>query len=387
MPPGATPHTGRRAPSPWRHVDLLLVLASLAIAGFGCLMVFTATRGPLQVAGLNPDLYVKKQLIFVGLGTVLMVVVAAIDYRKYQDWAVLFYGGTIVLLLAVFVVGHKSRGSQAWFQFGHYQLEPSEVAKIGLIIALASYCASHKGSLTARSLITALVMAAVPFVLIYKQPDLGTALVLLAILGAILLMGGTKGRHLAVLGLVAVLAVVGVVELGVLKTYQKQRLTSFLHAPNRPNPQMLQTIAGAGEYAVAESKLAISDGGIKGTGIGKGSQTNLAYVPEQRTDFIFSAVGEQVGLIGSAVLLGLFMIVVWRTWRTASTARDLTGTLLCVGVLAMMVFQVFENVGMTMGIMPVAGIPLPFMSYGGSAMMSSFAAIGLVLNVHMRRVV
>lgn len=365
----------------------MLVLATLAIAAFGCLMVFTATRGPLQAQGLNADLYVKKQLIFAGIGVVVMVVVAAIDYRKYQDWAPLIYAVTVFLLLAVFVVGHKSRGSQAWFQFGHYQLEPSEVAKIGLIIALASYCASHKGKLNARSLLITLLIAGVPFILIYKQPDLGTALVLLAVLGAVLLLGGTKGRHLAVIGLVAVVAIVGVVETGVLKTYQKQRLTSFLHAPNRPNPQLLQTIAGAGEYAVAESKLAISNGGVKGTGIGKGSQTNLAYVPEQRTDFIFSAVGEQVGLIGSAVLLALFMIVVWRTWRTASTSRDLAGTLICVGVLAMMVFQVFENVGMTMGIMPVAGIPLPFMSYGGSAMLSSFAAIGLVLNVHMRRAV
>jgi rod shape determining protein RodA len=230
-----------------------------------------------------------------------------------------------------------------------------------------------------------LVMFIVPFGLIYKQPDLGTALVLVAVLIAILLVGGAKGRHLGALALVALLGIFGVVHFGILKSYQQERLISFVDTPNNVSSKILQGSKGASIYNLAESKLTISNGGITGKGIGKGTQTNLSYVPEQRTDFIFTAVGEQVGLIGSGLLLALFLLVVWRTWRAASLARDLTGTLICVGVLAMIVFQVFENIGMTMGIMPVAGIPLPFMSYGGSAVLATFMGIGLVLSVRMRR--
>jgi len=187
------------------------------------------------------------------------------------------------------------------------------------------------------------------------------------------------------LTLAVIVASVGVVHFGVLKSYQQARLTSFIDTPNRPNPKLLATVAGASEYNLAESKITIGNGGLTGQGIGKGTQTNLSYVPEQRTDFIFTAVGEQVGFVGSALLLGLFAIMVWRTWRAATLARDQVGTLICVGVLAMLVFEVFENIGMTLGIMPVAGIPLPFMSYGGSAEVAAFAAVGLVLNVRMRR--
>jgi rod shape determining protein RodA len=178
---------------------------------------------------------------------------------------------------------------------------------------------------------------------------------------------------------------VGVVHFGVLKNYQEARLTSFVDTTDTPNLALLQTEAGANEYNLAEAKITISNGGFAGKGIGKGSQTNLSYVPEQRTDFIFTAVGEQVGFIGSAALMMLFIVVIWRIWRAAQLARDLAGTLICVGVLAMVTFQVFENIGMTMGIMPVAGIPLPLMSYGGSAVIATFAGIGLVLSVRMRR--
>jgi rod shape determining protein RodA len=310
----------------------------------------------------------------IGLG--VMAVVAAIDYRRFRDFAPLIYGFSILMLLAVLAVGHKSKGSQAWFQVGTYQFEPSEFAKIGLIIALASFCAAAKGRLSGRALVVVLVLSAIPFALVYRQPDLGTALVLAAVLVAVLLIGGASGRHILAFG---------VVHFGVLKSYQQARLTSFVNSPDQPNVALLQTAAGATEYNQAEAKLAIAAGGLTGQGIGKGSQTNLSYVPEQRTDFIFTAVGEQVGLIGSALLLSLFAIVIWRTWRAAILSQDMVGTLICVGVLAMITFQVFENIGMTMGIMPVAGIPLPLMSYGGSAIIATFAGVGLVLNVRMRR--
>jgi rod shape determining protein RodA len=289
------------------------------------------------------------------------------------------------MLLAVYVVGHKSRGAQAWFQFGTYQFEPSEFAKIGLIVALASYCAAFKGRLRFRGLLVVLLLAAIPIAMIYKQPDLGTALVLAAVLVAVLLIGGASARLLGLLALIAIVLGVGVVHFHVLQSYQQARLSSFINSPDQPNAALLRSTAGASEYNLAESKITIGDGGLYGKGIGKGSQTNLSYVPEQRTDFIFTAVGEQVGLVGSGLLLLLFAIVIWRTWRAATLSRDLVGTLICVGVLAMLMFQVFENIGMTTGIMPVAGIPLPLMSYGGSAVLATFAGIGLVLNVRMRR--
>lgn len=383
--PAAPSRRQGRAPTKWRHFDVVLVAAAVAICIFGCVMIYTATRDSLQAQGISPLYYVKRQGVFMVLGLAVMMGVAAIDYRRFRDWAAVIYGLCILMLLAVYAVGHKSKGSQAWFQVGSYQLEPSEFAKIGLIIALATYCAAAKGKLSGRALIVVLVLSAIPFGLIYKQPDLGTALVLCAVLVAVLLIGGASGRHLVGLGLLGVVLSIGVVHFGILKSYQQARLTSFVNAPNQPNPSLLRTTAGANEYNVAESKIAVSNGGVTGQGLGKGTQTNLSYVPEQRTDFIFTAVGEQLGLVGSVVLLLLFAIVIWRTWRTASLSRDLVGTLICVGVLAMIAFQAFENIGMTIGIMPVAGIPLPLMSYGGSAVLATFAGLGLVLSVRMHR--
>lgn len=372
-------------PLVWRHLDVVLVGAVALISAFGCLMIYTATRDQLQAAGLSPTYYLKKQAIFVVLGLVVMGVVAAIDYRKLRDWAPAIYGFSIILLLAVYAVGHKSKGSQAWFQFGSYQMEPSEFVKIALIISLASFCAAAKGRLAGRSLVALLGLAAVPFLLIYKQPDLGTALVLAAVLVAVLLIGGASPRHLVALGMVAAVLTFGVVHFGVLKSYQQARLTSFISSPNQPDAALLRSPAGANLYNLAEAKTAIGNGGLTGRGLGKGTMTNLSYVPEQRTDFIFTAVGEQLGLVGSALLLLLFALVIWRTWQAAALSRDKFGTLVSVGVLAMLTFQVFENIGMTMGIMPVAGIPLPLMSYGGSAVIATFAALGLVLSVRMRR--
>jgi rod shape determining protein RodA len=213
-------------------------------------------------------------------------------------------------------------------------------------------------------------------VLIYRQPDLGTDLVFAGILIAMLLVGGARPRHLAVLGVIGVLGVVTIFQLGVLKRYQVDRLAAFLD----PQGDVQRTT-----YNLRQSQIAIAAGGLTGRGLFQGSQTNLSFVPEQHTDFIFTAVGEELGFVGACTLLGLFGLVMWRTWRAAITAKDQFGMLVCVGVLAMLVFQVFENVGMTMGITPIAGIPLPLMSYGGSATVATFVALGLVVSVQMRR--
>lgn len=369
--------SSRRAPAaPWRHVDIGLALGAIGVACFGLLMIYSATRARLVSEGIDPGYYVKRQAVFVVVGIVVMALAAAVDYRRLRDFAPIFYGASVLALLAILTpLGKKSLGAQAWFQIGPYQLEPSEFAKIALIIGLAGFCASYKGRLGGRELLIVLGLAAVPFALIYKQPDLGTALVLGAILFGVLMVGGLQTRHLALLGGIALIGVVLVLHFGVLKKYQQERLSAFLNSSSNSEAT----------YNVNQSKIAIGSGGVAGEGLFKGTQTNLSYVPEQQTDFIFTAVGEQLGLVGSALLLSLFVLIVWRTWRAAASARDATGTLICVGVLAMLVFQIFENVGMTMGIMPIAGIPLPFMSYGGSAVVCTFAGIGLVLNVQMRR--
>ena len=367
----------RGATAAWRHIDLALLLSSVAIAGMGVLMVFSATESKLREQGFDPHMYLKRQSVWVVLGLVVMAAMVIVDYRVLRDIAPVIFLGTFGLLVLVLSpLGSSTRGAQAWFQFGSFQLEPSEWAKLALIICVSAYCATHRGDLDGRRLLTVLGLAAVPMALIYLQPDLGTDLVFGAILIGVLVVAGARPRHIAVIGGIALVGMVAVVQLGVLKQYQVDRLTAFANPTNDPQHSA---------YNLAQAKAAIGSGGMFGKGLFKGTQTNLSFVPEQQTDFIFTVVGEELGFVGAFTLLALFAVVVWRTWRTATLARDLFGTLLCVGVLAMFVFQIFETVGMTMGIMPITGIPLPFMSYGGSALLADAAAIALVANVYARR--
>jgi rod shape determining protein RodA len=364
----------RRDDSALRHLDISMIGAVVTIACLGVLMVYSATQHRFQA---DPSYYLKRQALFVILGVGVMAVMTFIDYRLFRDFSPILYIGTVAVLLFVLSpLGKNSKGAQAWFQVGTFQLQPSEWAKIVLILCVAAYAATHRGDLDGRRLFTLLVLAGVPMALIELQPDLGTNLVFGCILLFMLLVAGARARHMAVLGVLAVVGVVAVFQVGLLQDYQKERLTAFLD----PKGDVQRSA-----YNLNQSKLAIAHGGVAGQGLFKGTQTNLSYVPEQHTDFIFTVVGEELGLVGSGLLLALYGFVVWRTWRAAVLAKDLSGTLICVGVMAMFVFQIFENVGMTMGIMPITGIPLPFMSYGGSATLASFAAIGLVLNVHMRR--
>ena len=369
----------------WRQFDVALAAVTVAVSVFGSVLLYYSTRVQLQAQGLSPTFYAKKQAIFLVIGVVVMMAVAAVDYRKYRDWAPALFVLTVLSLVAVFVLGRSSNGAEAWFQIGSYQLEPSEFAKPTLIVAAAAFLATFKGRLSARAFAAALVLSAIPLALIYKEPALGSALVLAVVLVAMLALSGARPLHLGILAIVAVVGVGAVLNLGVLQKFQRDRITSFLTTGNQPSAQFLASKAGASVYNDAYSKQAVSDGGVRGKGLGHGLMTNLGEVPSQQTDFIFSAIAEQVGLVGSALLLMLFLIMTWRTWQAAILARDQMGTLVCVGVLALMAFQVFENVGMAMGIMPVAGITLPFVSYGGSAMVGAFAAIGLVLNVRMHR--
>jgi len=362
--------------SPLRHFDWLLLFAAFVITALGLVMIYSTTH--LRIPG-DPLYFVKRQALFAAIGVVVMVVVLCIDYRRLRDYAMFFYGGSVFLLLAVLApVGSNVKGHQAWFQLpGGFTVQPSELAKFAIIVALAGYCNQYRGELDAWRLTIIVLLAGVPIGLVLLQPDIGTVMVLVVIIVALLAVAGVSGKQLIVLGLLAITGVYAVVGLGLLKQYQLDRLTTFI------DPESGSTQGTA--YNQEQSKAAIAHGRITGEGLEQGSQTQGGFVPEQHTDFIFTSVGEELGFVGGTLLLALFAIVLWRTWRTARLSRDFFGVLVCVGVLAMLAFQMFENMGMTMGIMPVTGIPLPFMSYGGSSLITTFACLGLVLNVSMRR--
>jgi rod shape determining protein RodA len=387
------PTRARSRTTIFQHVDVVLAVATLAVAAMGVVMVYSATRGKLELAGADPRFYLKKQLLYAVIGVAVMVVVMLIDYHRFEFLGVIAYGAVLLGLLAVLSpLGRSALGSQRWFQVGSFQLQPSAFASLALILAMAAYLRRHQGAIMLRHVIVLLVMAGIPILLVYRQPDLGTAMVMAASLLVMMVVAGVRGRYLAALGLLAVVLIVAVVQLGVLKQYQVQRLTSFVHqtpaGQTTPAAQGGNTTSNQSQqstYNLAQSKIAIGSGGATGKGLFNGSQTNLNYVPEQQTDFIFTAVGEQLGFLGAASLLALFGIILWRILRIAQMARDNLGTLLCGGVLGLIGLSVFQNAGMTMGIMPITGIPLPFMSYGGSATIAFFAAIGIVLNVGMRR--
>jgi rod shape determining protein RodA len=370
---------GSNPASPWRHLDLVLVGCIAAIACIGTLMVYSATRGP---GGAEPfDMsFAKRQAMFMVIGFVVLVVAASVDYRRVRDFAPILYGGCCLLLAAVVSpLGSKRNGAQAWFQLGPFQLQPSEMTKLAVAIGLAALLSQFRDEVDVRRLGAVLLLVGVPLGLIMLQPDLGTALVIVAIAAGGLLVGGVQMKHLAALAVLGVLFTGVVLNSGMLEDYQRDRLTTFLNQDG-------DSAAGQRErYNLDQSKIAIGAGGTFGAGLFNGSQTRLNNVPEQHTDFIFTAVGEELGFVGSGTLLALFAIVIWRIWRAAQLARDDFGSLVCVGVLCMLLFQIFENVGMTMGIMPITGIPLPLVSYGGSSTLATFASLGLVLNVHARR--
>jgi rod shape determining protein RodA len=373
--PRLGPDRSRRDLSaPWRHTDPTLLVCTLALAAVGVVMVFSSTRGPEEPVDTS---FLYRQGTFAAIGIGVMAVFALVDYRRVADFAWLAYGGTVLLLLGVLTpLGTQSKGAQAWYSFAGFQMQPAEFAKIGLIIGLGAMLAEFAGDIDLRRLAALLVVAGIPTGLIMLQPDLGSAMVLVAIVLGMLLVGGLRGRYILAISVLGVAGVLFILNSDVLAEYQKDRLTEFI----RPGSDLQGS-----SYNVGQSQNAIGNGGVTGQGLFAGPQTQLLFVPEQQTDFIFTAIGEELGFVGGAGVLVLYGVIIWRIWRIAQLARDLLGTLLCAGVISMLVFQIFENVGMAMGIMPVTGIPLPLLSYGGSSTLATFAAVGLVLNVHMHR--
>jgi len=367
-------HSRRDPTSPMHHIDPILLGCVGFLALVGIVAVYSSTRGPGPTYATS---YLIKQMMFVTVGVGVMAVLTTIDYRKLHDWAWAFYGVTTVLLVIVLSpIGSQSNGAQSWFSLGPFQMQPAEFAKISLIGVLAFLLSEFRGEIDVRRLLTLLGTAAVPMLLILVQPDLGLTLVLVVIMMAMLLVGGLPTRYILGLTAIGVLGVFLLLNSPVLQDYQRARLTAFINPTDRSTSAV---------YNIQQSQQAIANGGVTGTGLFEGPQTKLGFVPEQETDFIFTAVAEQFGFLGAGLLLSVYGLLCWRIWRIAHLARDTFGTYLCIGVLAMFAFSAFENVGMAMGIMPVTGIPLLLISAGGSSIVTSFAALGMVLNVHMRR--
>jgi len=364
------------------HIDLALLGLPIVISALGLLMIFDASRYETARGGLSRYYYVERQSVAVVIGVIAMVVVMSVDYRRIRDAWPLIYLAVLPLLAGVVVLGRNHNGAQAWFQIGPFQFQPSEIAKIVVIVAIAGYCHQHRGDLDAWRVAVAIGLAGLVMAIVYAQHDLGTMLVIMVCAAAVLVIAGLKPVHIVVLLMLGASLVGAAVLTGKVQAYQLDRLTNFADQSTSHISAQNQTPT---QLNLSASKAAISSGGFEGAGFGDGLRTKNGFVPEQHTDFIFTAVGEDLGFIGGAALLLLYAALAWRLWRIALLSSDFFGTLVAIGVLAMFAIQIFENVGMTMGIMPITGIPLPFMSYGGSAVIASFIAIGLVLNIHMRR--
>jgi rod shape determining protein RodA len=363
-----------------RRIDWLLLGAALLLATLSCLLVWSATSHRDALTDGDGGMFLRKQLVNVVIGLVLMAVVWATDHRWIRIMTPLVYLGSIGGLVLVLVNGVTINGSKSWIEVGGMSLQPSEFAKPAVVIGMALVLAERtEGRWRARvglgDVVAMLLVAAVPTLLIVMQPDLGTTLVLSATVFGVLAAAGTPRRWLALLAAGGVTAAVAAVSVGVLKAYQIDRFMSFVDPTLDPK--------GAG-YNVEQARIAIGNGGLFGQGLFHGTQTQSGFVPEQHTDFVFTVAGEELGLVGAGVLIALLGVVLWRALRIAVRTDDLFGRVAAAGIACWFGFQAFQNIGMCLGIMPVTGVPLPFLSYGGSSMFASLLAVGLLQNVHGR---
>ncbi len=351
------------------NVDWVLTGAALVLALVGVAMVYSATH-----SGRNPDLYLK-QLALVGVGTLGLVLAATVDYRRLADRAMLLYALSAVSLVYVLRFGPLKAGTRRWIEVGGFQLQPSELVKIAAAVFVAKIFSEYRQeTLGLRDVALPGVAVGLLAVLIARQPDLGTAACLIPLFLAVAFLAGLRMR--AVLGLAAVMVLLAALTWPLLKDYQRTRIYTFLDPSLDPR--------GAG-YQKIQSQIAVGSGGLVGRGFLEGSQAQLGYLPARHTDFIFSVLAEEAGFIGVVVVLSLYLLVLWRMLETARLARDRLGAFLVAGITASFAFQVVYNVAMVAGLVPVKGLPLPLMSYGGSSVLSSLVGIGLVLSVRMRR--
>ena len=361
-----------------RHLDYLVLAAGGALLVYGVAMVYFATRhDPLP----DPFYYARYQIAYAVVGVVALVVLSLLDYEHYRRWQWPLYAFALLSISAVFALGPVTRGSRRWISLPFMHFQPSELAVVILTVTLAAFLADRLQYMGLRRMTAlALLYVAVPALLVFAQPDLGTAMVFVVLTLTLLLFYGTPWSHFAVLlgGAVAlavlVLKVLPMAGLRIVHSYQMQRLFVFLHPGHDPQST---------GYNLTQSLIAVGSGAFSGRG-NQATQTVLDFLPEHHTDFIFAVIGERYGFVGAAVLIALFAVLIWRALRIATISRDLYGSMIAGTIAAVFLFEVFVNIGMTIGIMPITGIPLPFVSYGGSALITDLMLVGLLESVHVR---
>jgi rod shape determining protein RodA len=361
--------------------DPILTSAVAALLVIGTLLVYAATRNWYAANNLDPEYYLKRHVLNILIGLVLAWGTTIIDYRLLRAYTPVFWGAGVIGLIIVLIpgLGLEVNGAQAWIGLpGGFQIQPAELAKISIIVGMSLILSERthdSNEPTSRDVLQALLVAGIPVLFILLQPDMGTVFIISASVVTIIAISGAPSRWVVGLILVAVLGAFGATKTGVINSYQVNRLQSFVN----PNADTLGT-----GYQLRQARITVGSGGFLGTGLFDGPQTNGRFVPEQQTDFIFTVAGEQLGFVGSAGILLLYLIILMRAFSIARRANDPYGRLVATGITAWFAFQVFENIGMTLGLMPMTGVPLPFLSYGGSSMFATLIGFGLLQNVHAR---
>lgn len=353
-----------------KNFDYGLLITVLLISIFSIIVILSASHA--VETGSYKKVIVQSVAILIGL--IALVMVNLIDYNVLSRFSIFIYIANNIVLLSVLIIGKTSNGAQSWISIGPVDIQPSEISKIALILTLANMFNNIEEIKNFKELVWPLIHVGIPFIIVMLQPDLGTALVFIAIFLGMVYISGIRTKLLA--GLIGMGIAMMPIAYKILKPYQRNRLLSFIN----PNLDPM----GSG-YHVIQSKIAIGSGMFWGKGLFHGSQTQLYYLPEAWTDFIFSVIGEELGFIGASFLIILYAIMLYKAWKIAFNAKDKYGSLVAVGIISMFAFHILENIGMTIGIMPITGIPLPFMSYGGSSMVVNMIAVGLLLNIGMRR--
>lgn len=368
----------RRSPGdPSRNIDWVLMFVQWLLIVIGCFVVFSASR--TRIEG-DPYAFVNRQVVFAIVGAVVMSLVMSLDYEALKNRAMTFYGGTISLLLLLLLIGFARGEDRISFDLGPLNIQPAELAKFSTMLLLAAYLAEERTEeVSYPRFLGGLVLVGFPTVLVIVQPDLGSASVLVALVMGTLLVAGARPRYIVAVSVLSTLTVVAAFVGRFVNEYQVNRLKVFLDQETT-DPALQDAV-----YQARNAIRAVGTGGIWGKGWLQGPLTNGRDVPVMWADFPFAAVAEQFGLVGGAVLIGVFGIALVRIWRIASLSKDLLGTYICAGVFTMLLWQVFQNIGMTLGITPVTGLPMPFISYGGSSLVVYCAMFGLVQSVHMRR--
>jgi len=359
----------------WIRIDVSIILLSIGLLAMGLVVVYSATRGVTTPEDIPDRSFLNRQILFVGVGSFLAAVITAVDYRKARAAVPVIYVFTVLLLIGLFAFGQNFNGATSWYSFGFVTVQPSEFAKLTLIVSLAAWFSSvaSRDGLQFFNVMAGLGIAGVFAALVLLQPDFGTVMVYAAIVAGIVVVAGVAMRHVVAVLSVVVVTIALMIQRGFLRQTQLNRFTAFVDPEN------------AARYNVNQSEIAIGNGGLMGQGLFQGSQNNNSLVPEKETDFIFSVLGEELGFVGASTMLVLFGLLLLRIWRVAHLAEDDFGRLICVGVFSMFLFQGFQSVGMNMGMMPVTGIPLPLISFGGSSMLTTLMALGLVETVHAHR--